>query len=129
MLIAVLVTGTRKLKDWSLMRRSLAQYPPNTVLIHGAAPGADTIAGEVGKDLFGFTVLPMPAQWYILGRVAGPMRNQWMLDVLRALQYCGYQAYVEAFPAVDSRGTRDMIERVEKVKDQCPVITLNVHEV
>ena len=128
-LVVVLVTGSRKFKDWPLMRRSLAVYPENTVLIHGAAPGADMIADEVGSKLFGFTVIPMPAQWDVLGSAAGPIRNQWMLDVLRALQYCGYAAYVEAFPAMDSRGTRDMIKKVEKIKDQAPMITLNIHEV
>lgn len=126
-LIAVLVTGTRELKNWVVVRRALAAYPPGSVLIHGDCRGADRMAGEVGKDLFGFSVIPMPAQWEkdgVTDKNAGNVRNQHMLDVLLHLRSCGYSIYAEAFPSASSVGTRNMIRLLGLARVQT-----NVHEV
>lgn len=56
-------------------------------IVHGAAPGIDTIAGNVGTKL-GYKVTPFPVTnrgpdgWGKLGRAAGPVRNKKMLDYI-----------------------------------------------
>jgi hypothetical protein len=49
------------------------------VIIHGAAPGADTLAGQWAADK-GIPVEAFPADWEKHGRAAGPIRNKQMLD-------------------------------------------------
>jgi hypothetical protein len=60
------------------IRAWLARLPPGTTIIHGAARGADSIAGDVAAEL-GFTVRAYPADWSAHGRAAGPIRNAAML--------------------------------------------------
>jgi hypothetical protein len=55
---------------------NLMKYQPR--LIHGAAAGADEIAGFVGEHI-GMQVDPHPAEWATYGRKAGPIRNRAML--------------------------------------------------
>lgn len=49
-------------------------------LIHGAAKGADSLAGTIAHNLGGYTVEPFPADWRGQGRAAGFIRNKLMLD-------------------------------------------------
>lgn len=58
-------------------------FGPHDILIHGGAPGADTMAEEswlVDFSLPPERVLKFPAQWNRFGRSAGFVRNQQMLD-------------------------------------------------
>lgn len=77
------------------------------LLIHGDAPGADTMAGQWGRQR-GIPVRAYPANWRpkeLKGRVdykAGHKRNQQMLDEARP-------DLVIAFPG--GPGTNDMIKR------------------
>jgi hypothetical protein len=71
------------------------------LVIHGAARGADTLGGEWGEAR-GVPVLVFPADWEGLGRAAGPIRNQRMLDE-------GRPDLVLALPG--GRGTADMVLR------------------
>jgi hypothetical protein len=48
-------------------------------ILHGAAPGADTIAG-ITAIWMGFTVHSYPADWARYGKPAGILRNKQMLD-------------------------------------------------
>ncbi len=75
----VLVFGSRKWLEQSVVERELKSLPAGTIIVHGAAPGADNIGGYVAARL-GFEVRAYPADWnkYKLG--AGPVRNQQMLD-------------------------------------------------
>jgi len=76
----VLVCGSRKWVDQRPIERELLKLPPDTIVIHGACPGADNIAAYVAKRL-GFVVRGYPA--LAKGRKwpeAGPDRNQEMLD-------------------------------------------------
>lgn len=77
----------------------------NVTLIHGAAPGADSMAASAGAR-HGVDVLDFPARWEELGKRAGPIRNQQMLDE-------GFPEVVFAFTddLEASRGTRDMVRR------------------
>lgn len=105
----VLVTGDRNWTDWDTIRCELAKLPsgPDTVLIHGDADGADTIADTIGREM-GFTVLPFPANWNRYKRGAGPRRNSQMLGQ-------GKPDMVLAFhPDLSkSKGTRDMVQKAE----------------
>jgi hypothetical protein len=74
------------------------------VIIHGAAPGADSIARLAAEDL-GLRTEAHPADWARYGRrAAGPIRNQEMLD-------SGIDLVI-AFPG--GRGTADMVRRARK---------------
>lgn len=54
-------------------------WPPSLV-IHGAAKGADE-AAQLWAISNGFKVLGFPADWEKHGKAAGPIRNQEMLDL------------------------------------------------
>lgn len=71
------------------------------LLIHGAAPGADQLADEWAASR-GVARAPNPARWKELGRPAGPVRNQEMLDIFAP-------DGAVAFPGND--GTADMVAR------------------
>lgn len=73
---------------------------PVQVLIHGAARGVDTLAGEWAFAR-GVEVEPYPADWAGAGKTAGRERNARMLDV-------GMPNAVIAFPG--GRGTKHMVK-------------------
>lgn len=75
----VLVFGSRKWVAQGVVERELKKLPAGTIVIHGAAPGADNIGGYVASQL-GFEVRAYPADWKRHGLAAGPLRNQQMLD-------------------------------------------------
>lgn len=70
-----------------------------SILIHGDAPGADTLAGEWAMER-GIHVARVPALWDRYGSAAGPKRNEAMLQ----LNPDG----LVAFPG--GRGTNGMVE-------------------
>ncbi|MHB1732993.1 MAG: DUF2493 domain-containing protein [Ferrimicrobium acidiphilum] len=101
----VIVCGGRDYTDQDAIRthlKLLRAVSPDATIIHGAAPGADAWAGYIAGTL-GFHVEVHPADWARHGRVAGPIRNQEMLDSGADL--------VIAFPG--GRGTQDMINKAE----------------
>jgi hypothetical protein len=100
----ILVCGSRHWTDKSAIRRALSAFEPGDVVIHGGAPGADTIAGEAALVL-GLKVEIYPADWERYGKAAGPIRNQLMID---SKPHC-----VVAFPLPNSRGTLDTIRRAQ----------------
>ena len=80
-----------------------------TVLIHGAARGADSIAAEEGAKL-GYEIIPFPANWEKYGKAAGVIRNQQMLQEGKPDFVLGFHDNIE-----QSKGTKDMISRVKKI--------------
>jgi hypothetical protein len=70
-------------------------------LIHGNARGTDTLAKLWAKDR-GVACKPYPADWDRYGKVAGPIRNQRMIDE-------GKPDLCVAFPG--GTGTADMVRR------------------
>lgn len=76
--LRILVCGDRNWTDFDLIEKVLREYEPSTI-IHGAARGADSIAGEVGRKL-GCHVVEYPANWLAFGKAAGPIRNKEMLE-------------------------------------------------
>src|SRR5260221_1975327 len=90
------------------------EYPSNFVrVIHGGARGADRLAGYAAKSL-GLGLEEYPADWK-LGKAAGVIRNQQMLEIL--LQCSNPEMnLVLAFhdDLENSKGTKDMVERAKK---------------
>lgn len=99
----VLITGSRHFSSRSTIRYWLTLFPID-LLIHGDCEGADRLAGEIAGEL-GIECAVYSADWH-LGRKAGPIRNQLMIDSDPDL--------VIAFPLTDSKGTYDCICRAKK---------------
>lgn len=101
----VLITGDRHWKNMKVIENELKKLPSDTTIIHGDAPGADTIGAFVAERL-GLKVKPFPAEWHIYKRGAGPVRNQKMLDE-------GKPDFILAFHdnIKDSKGTKNMINK------------------
>lgn len=106
---AVLVTGGVDYSNRQAIEERLGHYPPGTLVIHGAARGADQMAGEVARA----TSKPVVVVPYFghLGRAGGPVRNKKMLTILLGLEAMGYSISVEAFhpDLKQSKGTKDMV--------------------
>jgi len=81
-----------------------AIQPKPLVIIHGDAPGADQLADKWAR-LSQVAVRRHPADWTELGRAAGPIRNQEMLEEEKP-------DIVVAFPG--GRGTADMVIRARE---------------
>lgn len=104
----VLICGGRDFGNYAQILKVIQDIGPENieVVIHGAADGADSIAGSVAKGL-GIKVMEFPANWEKFGKSAGPIRNQDMLDE-------GKPDLVIAFPDRESRGTWDMVRRAKR---------------
>lgn len=102
----VLVCGGRDFADKALLRDTLAELhirEPFSVVIHGAARGADSLACGWAQAR-GIETIAHPADWKAYGKRAGHIRNQQMIDLSRP-------DLVVAFPG--GRGTADMIRRAQ----------------
>lgn len=100
----VLVCGGREFTDWHRLCRELDAMhtqQPFTCLIHGAAKGADEMAGAWAASR-NIQVAEFPADWETHRRAAGPIRNKQMLDE-------GKPQLVVAFPG--GRGTANMVKQ------------------
>ncbi len=100
-----IVCGGRYFKDRPRLSRRLGllhELHRFTEIIHGAATGADSLAGEWARNA-GVPETRVPADWNRFGRAAGFWRNQKMLDLRPAM--------VVAFPG--GNGTQNMIDLAE----------------
>ncbi len=109
----VLICGSRNWKEEDVLQEYrietyIKTLPSNTVVIHGAAPGADMVADRVARER-GHTVIEFEAKWDLYGDSAGPIRNQRMLDVGKPDRVAAFHEDI-----VNSKGTKDMIDRARK---------------
>lgn len=104
--LRILISGDREWWQWSWIRECLSWFDPKTtILIHGAAWGADSIAAEIAAETFPKeNILSFPANWTEHSRRAGPIRNRQMLRE-------GKPDLVIAFHhnLCESKGTKDMV--------------------
>ena len=107
MLSVVLVCGDRNWTNKDKIREVIIKHTPS-LIIHGGCRGADTLAGEVAKEL-GIPVKVFPAEWDKYGKAAGPIRNQKMLDEGKPDLVIAFHNNIE-----NSRGTKDMLYRAAK---------------
>lgn len=101
----VLICGGRDYHDRAKVENTLRAYlEDGDIIIHGAAPGADALSGDVAGRVLGHTVEVFPANWSRHGSAAGPIRNQEMLA-----------SGIDLVIAFDGgRGTEDMVKRASK---------------
>lgn len=109
----VLICGSRHFYDWRLLEDILYNFNKDeandtgiTSIVQGGASGADSLARQYAR-YNSILCETFEAEWDKYGKVAGPIRNQRMLDESRP-DYC------IAFRAPGSRGTADMIKKCEK---------------
>jgi hypothetical protein len=106
----ILVCGSRDWTDRDAVRCALAlattlgEYE-ETIVVHGGARGADSIAHEVAGEM-GFVREVHEAEWDRDGKAAGPIRNDKMAKLGAGLCL--------AFWDGQSRGTLDMIQRATR---------------
>jgi alkylated DNA nucleotide flippase Atl1 len=121
-ILRVLITGSREWDDRETIYTILKALPPGSVIVHGDADGADSIAAVLGESM-GHMPEPHPVSketWKRVGPAAGPLRNQRMVDLGADLCL--------AFPRSGSRGTWDTIRRARKAKIK-HVIVLGQYDV
>lgn len=104
-----LVCGGRNYADYTLLKEVLDGFEnfkgeKITTVIHGAARGADTLAGRWARET-GRQVEIYPANWKEHGKAAGPIRNREMLVE-------GRPEVVIAFPG--GSGTANMVSISKK---------------
>ncbi len=96
-----------------------SRLPASLIIIHGAARGADTIAGEVAIDLH-LPWMVFPARWKVYGRAAGPIRNHQMLEEGKPDLVCAF--HDDLFR---SRGTSNMVRIAQVAGIPVRVYTTN----
>lgn len=105
----ILVCGSRTMpwKFQELVLETLRGLEPRaTLIIQGAARGADTLA-KVAAIYLGIPWQSFPADWDTHGKKAGPVRNQQMLDQ-------GPDLVIAFYPVSGcTSGTADMIRRAK----------------
>lgn len=121
-MIRLIVAGSRHFADEEAVETMLvahvdfarghAKRRRQVVVVHGGAKGADALADKVAKK-HGWNVEVFPADWDKHGKVAGPIRNQEMVDA-------GARAAL-LFPLEDSKGTWDLYRRAIKASIDCYV--------
>lgn len=84
-----------------------------TEIISGGATGIDSCGEQYAKECKILLAL-FPAEWNTHGKAAGPIRNKKMAD---------YADYLVAFWDGKSKGTKNMINEMNKLKK--PVIIVN----
>lgn len=112
----LLVCGGRDFADKEMLTSVLDHFcevHSITLLIHGAAPGADSLAASWAAAS-GIPTRPFPADWKTHGKAAGPIRNRQMIKLCPDA--------VVAFPG--GRGTQDMIS----VAKSAGVYTIEIPE-
>lgn len=101
----VIVCGSREWTDREAISHRLFDLPFDAVIVHGAAKGADQIAGQEAQKL-GLLVEEHPADWEYYGKRAGYLRNERMAKIGADLCL--------AFWDGRSRGTAMMVDLAEK---------------
>lgn len=98
----VLVCGGRDFNDWFLFNQAMDKLPKKpTLIIHGDARGADTMAKQWGLT-HGIYPVGIPALWKIYDKKAGGHRNAAMVFIMKP-------DYVLALPG--GTGTQDMVDK------------------
>lgn len=78
----ILFCGDRNWFKKSYIKEALSWFSPKyDIIIHGAANGADYLAGEIAESMGWPTdrILSFPAEWNKFGKDAGRIRNAQML--------------------------------------------------
>ena len=101
----ILICGDRNYQDWIKVQEYLDTISRTTIIIHGGARGADSLAGNLATSLK-MKVIKFPANWDKYGKAAGVLRNQQMLDEGHPDLVVYFHKDIE-----NSKGTKDMLKR------------------
>jgi len=96
----------------------IVQYYGVTEIISGLAKGPDSMGKAYGIE-HGIKVVEFPAEWDLLGKKAGMVRNHQMGD---------YADILVAFWDGESKGTKDMIDYMSKLKKQVIVENYGIED-
>lgn len=111
MFIRIVVAGCRDFCDYDAAKEyideCLGELSENgdIVFVSGACRGADMLGERYARE-HGFEIERYPAQWELLGKSAGPVRNRKMAEI-SDLIICFWDGV--------SRGTRSIIDYAEKI--------------
>ena len=106
----ILISGSRYYTNYNKIYEIFKRLPEDTCIIHGDCVGADKLAESVAIKL-NFKCIAYPANWS-KGKSGGPLRNQQMLDENPDIE----RAIIFHECLENSKGTKDMIKRLEKKK-------------
>ncbi len=110
-----LVCGSRDWDNYAVIRFRMSNMNGKFILIHGDAPGADTIAADIWERVFKRITIPFPANWKKYSKSAGPIRNTKMLADNPEIELI--LAFSNDISV--SKGTKDMVTKA--MKCQIPV--------
>lgn len=109
----VLVTGSRSWTDEDAVREAFYELPFPFTLIHGGAPGADTIAGYIYLDEYGLAPIVVRPDYKKYFYKAAPLkRDAEMLDYVQKIKRAGHDVLVLSFKDMTSNtgGTDATVE-------------------
>ena len=112
--IRIIIAGGRKFNDYDKLKECMEKWKKKNLKIKeddkvtvvcGCADGADTLGKKYAEEV-GWNVELFPANWNILGKSAGILRNKEMAKYAEG----GDIGYLVAFWNGKSRGTHNMID-------------------
>lgn len=111
-MLYVVVFGSRDYRPLYAVRDRIELLRADTTVVHGDARGVDKHAGKVA-EMRGLQVHAMPADWDTLGKRAGHVRNEAMLEYLAWREKLGHEIGAVGFHDGRSNGTASMISRTK----------------
>lgn len=103
----VIIAGSRNFNDYNFLCKKIKELNINIdEIVCGGARGADLLGKQYGKEN-NIPIKMFPANWELYGRSAGMIRNHEMGN---------YADYLIAFWDGQSKGTKDMIDYMKKIK-------------
>lgn len=107
--MVILVTGSRTFEARHVIRQALLEAvgdaPTSSVLIvHGGAPGADSLADSIATALGWHTAI-VNARWDFYDKAAGPVRNEIMANCFTLSKALVFNDDLESSP-----GTKHMVK-------------------
>lgn len=113
----ILITGGREYINNYTITEALMEVtneilwdsPKKIILVHGACRGADMLADKICRSFGVEDIRSYPADWDKLGKAAGFIRNQEMLDKEKPDICLAFHSDISK-----SKGTLDMIKRANK---------------
>lgn len=109
----ILICGSREWNDSEAIEfvidKLISKYGDDISIIHGAARGADSLAGQAATKRELVTV-SCPAKWGKYDKKAGTIRNQFMLDRCKPQLVIAFNEDLE-----NSKGTGHMVRIAKKV--------------
>lgn len=112
--IWIAVTGGRNYRDYAHVKRVLDEERPG-VVVQGECPygGADKLAKQWCRET-GTPCVGLEAMWDHYGNGAGPVRNEWMLDLFPIYKLIAFPGDRGTNNAVQQAENREMLVRDER---------------